>query len=265
MRRKKKKTDLKVYDATELKDAAALAELKSFSDEELAMALVQASNVEGYAIGLTQNHPDDQTIVTIGLQTAWLARVGREVIALQMFERAQAAGQPRTIPPKSPATRWCARSTGHPVPRRELHGISATSRRGDRPGLLPRLPPTGPGGNRWVRRARSRALRPHPTPARRDGRRGGSGLHRHALLAVGRRRRLLHGRDVPAADLAGELPNDARARARARADYPMPLRSRAARPDDRDDRPHARGDQRTDLSTVSQAGLTASLSTPRIQ
>jgi hypothetical protein len=90
MRRKKKK-DLKVWDATALDDPVALNELKGFNDDQLALALVQASNVEGYAIGLMQNHADDQTISTIGLQTAWLARVVREVIALQMFERAQAA------------------------------------------------------------------------------------------------------------------------------------------------------------------------------
>ena len=88
---KRKKKDLKVYDATALADPVALNELKAFNDDELALALVHASNVEGYAIGLTQNHADDQTIVTIGLQTAWLARVVREVIALQMFDRAQAA------------------------------------------------------------------------------------------------------------------------------------------------------------------------------
>lgn len=91
MRRKRQKKDLKVYDPTPLQDAAALNELKSFTDDELQVALMQASNCEAYAIGLMQNHSEEQTLVTIGLQTAWLARVVREVIALQMFERAQAA------------------------------------------------------------------------------------------------------------------------------------------------------------------------------
>lgn len=90
-RKKRKKTDLKMYEATELKDLIALNELKTFNDDELATAMVMASNVEAYAIGLTQNYPDDQTLVGIGMNTAWHARIFREVVAIQMFNRAQEA------------------------------------------------------------------------------------------------------------------------------------------------------------------------------
>lgn len=91
MRRKKKKTDLKVYEPTELKDAGALNELKTFNDDELTKALLMASDAEAYAIGLIGNHPDDQTLVTIGMTTAWHARIVREVVAIQMYNRAQEA------------------------------------------------------------------------------------------------------------------------------------------------------------------------------
>ena len=91
LRRKRKKKDSKIYEPTELKDLVALPELKSFNDDELTKALMMASDAEGYAIGLMQNYPDDQTIVTIGMNTAWHARIFREVVAVEMFTRSQEA------------------------------------------------------------------------------------------------------------------------------------------------------------------------------
>jgi hypothetical protein len=91
MRRKRKAVkNPKVYNATELKDLVALNELKGFNDEELTRAMAQAAGVEGYAIGLIENYPTDQTIVNIGMNTAWHARVFREVVAVEMWTRSQA-------------------------------------------------------------------------------------------------------------------------------------------------------------------------------
>ena len=92
MRRKKKK-DLKMYEPTELKDLVALNELKTFNDDELQVAMAQAAKVEAYAIGLTQNYADDQTLLSIGMNTAWHARIFREVVAIQMFNRLQEANE----------------------------------------------------------------------------------------------------------------------------------------------------------------------------
>ena len=91
LRRKRKKKDSKIYEPTELKDLVALPELKTFNDDELTKALMMASDAEGYAIGLMQNYPDDQTIVTIGMTSAWHARIVREVIAIQMHQRSMEA------------------------------------------------------------------------------------------------------------------------------------------------------------------------------
>jgi hypothetical protein len=98
MRRKRKSKDApKVYEATELKELVALPEIKSFDDEELQRAMALAADAEGYGIGLTQNYPDDKTMVSVGMFTAWHARIVREVIAIQMFNRSQEAkGEPGT-------------------------------------------------------------------------------------------------------------------------------------------------------------------------
>jgi hypothetical protein len=91
MRRKKQKKEPKLYEPTELKDLTMLNEIKTFSDDELQRAMAMAADVEGYGIGLTQNYPDDQTLVSIGMTSAWHARIVREVIAIQMFNRSQEA------------------------------------------------------------------------------------------------------------------------------------------------------------------------------
>jgi hypothetical protein len=98
MRRKRKqKDDPKVYQPTELKELVALPEIKTFDDEELVKAMAMAADFEAYAIGLTQNYPNDQNLVSVGMTAAWHARVVREVVAIQMFDRAQRAkGEPST-------------------------------------------------------------------------------------------------------------------------------------------------------------------------
>ena len=96
-RRKQKQEMPQLYEATELKDLAMLNELRTFSDDELQKAMAMAADVEGYGIGLTQNYPNDQTLVSIGMTSAWHARIVREVIALQMFNRLQEPkGEPGT-------------------------------------------------------------------------------------------------------------------------------------------------------------------------